>query len=61
MQLVKMYLGDLHTDMQDVRGKTGNLIDLLLRVIPFFFNTVETPISSLGNTIKELMKKSNCV
>lgn len=26
-----------------------------------FFNTMETQIASLGNRVKELMKKSNCV
>lgn len=36
MYLVKMYLSDLHTGMQEARGKTGNLSDLLLRLILFF-------------------------
>lgn len=31
-----MYLSDLHTGMQEARGKTGNLSDLLLRLILFF-------------------------
>lgn len=42
MYLVKMYLSDLHTDMQEAYGKTGNLSDLLLCII-LFFSTLWKP------------------
>lgn len=35
MNLVKIDLSDLHSDMQEARGRKGNLSDLLLCIILF--------------------------
>lgn len=35
MNLVKTYLSDLHSDMQEAHGKKGDLSDLLLCIILF--------------------------